>query len=557
VAPIGTAAPLFLTAPYHRSVVTDTHHLAGALLEQRYQVGELLAVGGMSRVYRGTDVRLDRTVAIKVMDSRLAADPSFRGRLEREARAMARLDHPGVVGVYDQGEHQVGSERLVYLVMEFIDGGTLRDVLLERSKLEPPEAFAVLEPVLTALAVAHRHGMAHRDVKPENVLISKSGAVKVADFGLVTAAANTAATAAGTIMGTVAYLSPEQVVGEGVGPPSDVYAAGVMLFELLTGVPPFSGEHAVSVAYQHINCDVPAPSTLLPWLPPELDGLVARATVRDSRERLPDAETMLSAMRGVRAALGLPTVPAPVPGSAPQPSKSRSGLSDYRTEDRPSPKSTRALTELAQPAPPIVFGHRQRKAVGWVGAVLVFGMLVAVLGWNLGGGSGTRIPVVVDMPQTTAQQAITEAGLTPVVTERHDDRVPAGIVIDSTPAGGSSVRDGSQVTLIVSTGHPRVPMIVPGTPVAAAEDAIRVADLTPAQDGAVHRYHPSAPAGSVIGTTPPAGSELTIGAPVTLVLSRGPEHHDHDDRPSNGIGASIADAITRQLERALGGGRGG
>ncbi|MBO0849372.1 MAG: serine/threonine protein kinase, partial [Pseudonocardia sp.] len=287
--------------------------LIGTLLEGRYRIDELLAVGGMSRVYRGADTRLDRPVAIKVMESRLACDPSFRGRFEREARAIARIDHPGVIGVFDQGEHGEPPEPLVFLVMELVNGGTLRDVLVERGALGIPEALAVLEPVLAALAAAHAHGLTHRDVKPENVLISGSGAVKVADFGLVTAVAQAKASTAGVILGTVAYLSPEQVTGSTVDARSDVYAAGVMLYEMLTGRPPYGGEHALSVAYQHVNQDVPAPSELVPGLPPDLDALVACATQRDRDARPRDAETLLHAVRGVRAALGIPRVAVPTP----------------------------------------------------------------------------------------------------------------------------------------------------------------------------------------------------------------------------------------------------
>jgi len=306
-------------------VVPTEPELTGVLLEERYRVGELLAIGGMSRVYRGTDLRLEREVAIKVMDSRLAADPSFRGRFEREARAIARIDHPGVVDVYDQGEHGEPPDPVVFLVMELIRGGTLRDVLGERGALSVPEALAVLEPVLSALAAAHAQGMTHRDVKPENVLISTAGAVKVADFGLVTAAAQAGASTAGMIMGTVAYLSPEQVTGRAVDARSDVYSAGVVLYELLTGVPPYDGEHALSVAYQHVNQDVPAPSTRVPGVPPDLDALVISATRRDPEARPPSAEVLLHAVRGVRASLGIPRVPVPVPGGPPAPRTAPSG----------------------------------------------------------------------------------------------------------------------------------------------------------------------------------------------------------------------------------------
>ncbi|MGH3586656.1 MAG: protein kinase domain-containing protein, partial [Pseudonocardia sp.] len=252
-----------------------------ALLDARYRVGPLLARGGMSAVYRGTDTRLDRPVAIKVMEPRLASDPAFRARFEREARLAARIDHPAVVDVHDQGEHASGAGLglggdgpLLFLVMELVEGGTLRDVLRERGALGVPAAFAVLDPVLAGLAEAHRLGMVHRDVKPENVLLSRTGEVKVADFGLVTAAAQAGASTAGMIMGTVAYLSPEQVATGDADARSDVYAAGIMFYELLTGAPPYTGDTAISVAYRHVNSDVPPPSQIAGDVPPELDALV-------------------------------------------------------------------------------------------------------------------------------------------------------------------------------------------------------------------------------------------------------------------------------------------
>ncbi|WP_246394087.1 protein kinase domain-containing protein, partial [Pseudonocardia pini] len=230
----------------------------------------------MSIVHRGLDTRLDRPVAIKIMDPRMAADPVFRGRFEREARSAARIDHPNVVDVHDQGRYG----DTLFLVMELVEGGTLREVLRRRGALGVPLAFAVLEPVLAGLAQAHALGMVHRDVKPENVLLGTDGTLKVADFGLVTAAAEAGVSHAGMILGTMAYLSPEQVATGQADPRSDVYAAGVLCYELLTGAPPYTGDNALSVAYRHVNDDVPAPSRIAGDVPPELDELVLRATSR-------------------------------------------------------------------------------------------------------------------------------------------------------------------------------------------------------------------------------------------------------------------------------------
>ncbi|OMQ13988.1 penicillin-binding protein, partial [Modestobacter sp. VKM Ac-2676] len=254
------------------TVVTDP--AVGLVLEGRYRLEERLARGGMSTVYAATDLRLHRTVAVKVMAEHLAHDPAFVDRFTREARATAMLSHVNVVSVSDQGADQ----GLVFLVMELVRGRTLRDLLQARGRLTVGEAFAVLEPVLAGLTAAHRAGIAHRDVKPENVLISTDGQVKVADFGLARAVAGTGQTShtGGVLIGTVAYLSPEQLERGRSDARSDVYAAGIMMYELLTGHPPYQGDTALAVAYQHVHHDVPAPSAEVPGVPWQVDELVTR-----------------------------------------------------------------------------------------------------------------------------------------------------------------------------------------------------------------------------------------------------------------------------------------
>lgn len=227
----------------------------GAVLDGRYRVEARIASGGMSTVYRALDLRLDRPVALKVMDSRYAGDRQFLTRFQREARAIARLKDPGLVAIYDQGEDPARP----YLVMEFVDGGTLRELLAERGPMPPHAMVAVLRPVLSGLGVAHRAGLVHRDVKPENVLIAEDGEVKLVDFGLVRAIAEAGITSTSVILGTAAYLSPEQVEGAPTGARSDVYAAGIMSFELLTGATPFTGDNALAVAHQRLDSDVPPP----------------------------------------------------------------------------------------------------------------------------------------------------------------------------------------------------------------------------------------------------------------------------------------------------------
>ena len=314
------------------------------LLDSRYRLGQVLARGGMSTVHRAIDTRLERPVAVKIMDPRLAADPAFRTRFEREARSAARINHPAVVDVHDQGTGEVGGEPVVFLVMELVEGGTLREVLAARGRLDLPSAVAVLRSVLAGLAEAHRRGLVHRDVKPENVLISRTGDVKVADFGLVTAVAQAGASHAGMIMGTVAYLSPEQVTSGSADARSDVYAAGVMLVELLTGAPPFSGDTPLSVAYRHVHDDVPPPSRSGIDVPAPVDDLVVRATRRDPAERPADAATFLAALDQAAARAGVPSVPPPLPPPRVDDAGGPSAVG-------PGPGGTRALSWPALPAP--------------------------------------------------------------------------------------------------------------------------------------------------------------------------------------------------------------
>jgi serine/threonine-protein kinase len=288
--------------------------LIGALLDGRYRVEALIATGGMSAVYRGLDVRLDRPIAIKVMESRYAGDGQFLTRFRLEARAVARLKDPGLVAVYDQGT----DGQHPFLVMELVEGGTLRELLRERGPMPPHAVAAVLGPVLGGLAVAHRNGLVHRDVKPENVLISDHGEVKIADFGLVRAVAEAGITSASVILGTAAYLSPEQVSSGNAGPRSDVYAAGILIYELLTGATPFGGDTALAVAYQRIDNDVRPPSTAIGGVPPQFDELVLRATARDPDQRYADAQDMGAELDAIIDELELPDFRVPAPRNSAQ-----------------------------------------------------------------------------------------------------------------------------------------------------------------------------------------------------------------------------------------------
>jgi serine/threonine protein kinase, bacterial len=288
--------------------------LVGIVLDGRYRVDTMIATGGMSAVYRGLDLRLDRPVALKIMDSRYAGDQQFLTRFQREARAVARLKDPGLVAVYDQGI----DGKHPFLVMELIEGGTLRELLRERGPMPPHAVAAVLGPVLGGLAVAHRAGLVHRDIKPENVLISDDGDVKIADFGLVRAVAEAKITSTSVILGTAAYLSPEQVATGDAGPRSDVYAVGILAYELLTGVTPFTGDSALAVAYQRMDNDVSPPGTVIAGVPSQFDEFVLAATARDPARRYADATDMGAELDAIVDELGLPDFQVPAPRNSAQ-----------------------------------------------------------------------------------------------------------------------------------------------------------------------------------------------------------------------------------------------
>ena len=386
--------------------------LDGALLDGRYRVEDKIATGGMSTVYRGLDVRLDRPVALKVMDGRYANDSQFLTRFQREARAVARLKDPGLVAVYDQGLDAAHP----FLVMELVEGGTLRELLGERGPMPPHAAAAVLRPVLGGLAVAHRAGLVHRDIKPENVLISDDGEVKLADFGLVRAIAEAAITSTSVILGTAAYLSPEQVSSGAADHRSDVYAVGILAYELITGATPFSGDNPLAVAYLRMDHDVPHPSSAISGVPPEFDEFVARATARNPDDRYADAGEMAEDLDAIAAELALPKFRVPAPKNSAQHAAAtayHSRLAEApTTAHRQAVKNpTRQLVrepEDWQPAPQAVLvddeydqaprqfagidindfawaRQRARRAVVfWVLAVLILTGLAAAGAWTLG-----------------------------------------------------------------------------------------------------------------------------------------------------------------------------
>ncbi|BBX22990.1 serine/threonine-protein kinase PknL [Mycolicibacter terrae] len=385
--------------------------LEGALLDGRYRVGARIATGGTSTVYRGLDERLDRPVALKVMDLRYAGDQQFLTRFQLEARAVARLKDPGLVAVYDQGFGTPHDPGQPFLVMELIEGGTLRELLNERGPMPPHAVAAVLRPVLGALGIAHRAGLVHRDVKPENILISDDGEVKVVDFGLVRAIAAAGITSTNVILGTAAYLSPEQVRDGNAGPASDVYGVGVLTYELLTGHTPFSGDSALTVAYQRLDHAVPSPGSAIDGVPREFDDLVARATALDPADRYADGFEMARAVDAIAERLELPAFRVPAPRNSAQhvsaprhrggghhPSPHRPTLHMAREpHDDTTETDTRyqlvtgqfAGIELSRFV--LERQHARRMVLIWLAVVFALTGLVAAVAWTLGNNVGALL----------------------------------------------------------------------------------------------------------------------------------------------------------------------
>lgn len=497
------------------------HPLIGSVIDGRYRIERFLARGGMATVYVATDLRLDRVVALKVMHPHLAHDQAFVTRFEREAKSAARLTHGHVVGVYDQGtdgEH-------VYLAMEYVPGRTLRDVLRDFGPLTPEQALVLLDPVLEALAAAHGAGFVHRDIKPENVLISDDGRVKVADFGLARAMQSSEQSLTqGVIIGTVAYLSPEQVErGEADGR-SDIYSAGILLFEMVTGHLPHAGESPISVAFQHVHNDVPAPSTLVATIPPEVDALVVTSTRRDPLLRYQSAADFLADVRRVRAML-----PPPRPFV-----DARDTLVVDLSEGPPPsalpPGSTTAPIaaplDRGAPVGPTGPGAGRRRSRGPLAAVIVILAVLATAfaAWWLAAGPGRTVPApdVIGQSVADATATLAAAGLTlEVAGEAYSETAPVGTIAITDPLPGDSVREGGTVQGSVSRGPERyeVPDVAGQDP-AQASSAITGTSL--AVGTTREEFDDEAPVGSVAGTDPKAGTVLKPGTPVDLLISKGP-----------------------------------
>jgi serine/threonine-protein kinase len=532
-----------------------TDPLVGRTLEGRYRIVGRIARGGMSTVYSAVDERLDRLVAVKVMSSALSADPAFSDRFTREARAAARLSHLNAVSVYDQGHDKSAAGHHVFLVMELVDGRTLRELIRERGKLSPAEAVSIMEPVLSALSAAHLAGLVHRDVKPENILLSHEGIVKVADFGLARAVESDAsATRTGLMMGTVAYCAPEQISRGRADQRSDVYSAGIVMFELLTGKPPYQGESAMSVAYQHVHSRVPAPSSRVKGIPTEIDELVVCATDRDPEGRPADAGAFLAELADVRTDLALPVVAVPPSPRtraratiAPPPARPRvadgsttdvfrrqvAGEHDTAIVHRNGPPQRPAVGP--PPPPPVVTPpgrrrqaspktRRRRRALIILLLVILVGLGAVYSGWWFAAGRYSHVPKVLGTTFNQASQDLRQAGykVARQPAPEFSESVPRDHVLSTKPGPNSRVQRGRTITVVLSAGPERFSLpkdVANKTPEQVrsqlASIPVKVAEAVVPEASETIR------AGRVTRISPAAGSPVKRGDEVKIYVSTG------------------------------------
>jgi serine/threonine-protein kinase len=477
------------------------------LLGERYELSEVLGRGGMAEVRLGRDVRLGRTVAVKTLRSDLALDSNFQARFRREAQSAASLSHPAIVSVYDTGEDYADGVPVPYIVMEYVDGQTLRELLNSGRKLLPERAMEIAAGTLSALEYSHQNGIVHRDIKPGNVMLTRAGTVKVMDFGIARAVSDTSSTMTSTaaVIGTAQYLSPEQAKGEKTDARSDLYSTGCLLYELLTGVPPFVGDSPVAVAYQHVRESPKPPSQVDAAVTPAMDAIVLKALAKNADNRYQSAAEMRDDVE--RALDGKPVLAPTVMFEAP-------------TEIRGGGGSPTARMPVAGGA-----DESRRK---WVGrAALLIGVIAVVLlgvfvsKAVFGGSSVNRVevPAVAGLKETDAENALKAANLDPVVSYQNSLDVTSGLVISQDPAARASVGKGTKVNLVISQGEAKsvVPEVV-GLPIDQAKTAVTNARLVV---GKITNMASDRPKGEVLSSDPAYNKQVKPGTTVNLTVSTG------------------------------------
>ena len=553
--------------PSHRedsSPVTGQRVLSG-----RYELGELIGRGGMADVFRGVDTRLGRTVAIKLLRPDLARDPQFQARFKREAQAVAALNHPSIVAVFDTGDHAVpgghdDTVRVPYIVMEYVAGKTIRD-LIRAKEVTIDQAIDFSLGVLSALDYSHKAGIVHRDIKPANVMFCPdSNSVKVMDFGIARAMADSSATMTQTqaVVGTAQYLSPEQARGETVDARSDLYSAGCLLYEMLTGRPPFIGDSPVSVAYQHVR-EIPEPaSSLNPDVSEALDSVLAKALQKNRADRFQDAAAFRRALRAARSGVPVAALPrsesptdpnntvAPTDQMPPTAAFSLTGaafLDDTAAGIPPAhlPDSNEPLTAtsgshvppdtgslpLSLPAEREPTGQQKSRRRTWMATLVIFTLLVLA-----GGGlwlynmvnqqpppvAKVDVPTVASLTESEALQKLYNAGLKPQLSRVQHETIPKGTAVGTVPSAGSSLERNSEITLKISEGPSviTIPADLPGRTEADARDVLRRTGLTGAPKTTLNNS-PNVAAGVVITTNPAPGQNVAVGSTVEIIVSTG------------------------------------
>jgi serine/threonine-protein kinase len=516
--------------------------LTGELIDGRYQLERLIAAGGMASIYVGIDTRLDRQVAVKIMHPHLANDEEFVNRFIREAKAAAALSHPNIVAIQDQGWNEGGSPA-VFIVMEYIDGFTLRELLHEGGPLSSEDLLRYMIPIVSALAEAHKRGIVHRDIKPENILISKDGRIKLADFGLARGEqlGATLTVESSVVLGSVSYLSPEQVQRGISDARSDIYSVGVVLFELLTGRKPYEGESPIQIAYKHVNERIPAPSTITSGIAPALDVLVLKATSPNPDQRQRDAAALLSEMRS--AAIEIDprkrqmTLELDIPV---QPSRSKQSTRRPKGEVRIGNtviERVRTLTSITTQTPalePTVTDAKKSETTAeirrrtskrvvrnrFIALSLTFALVLGGAWYELI-GSKISIPSIVGLSESDARKSIEPLGIkVAVVSKAFSEDVPAGMVITSNPGGGGHLSKGGTVGVIISKGPERinVPTLAGMTPDAAAT-ALTSAGLK--VGSTTQSYSSTITNGMVIDGDPIAGTAVKRNSLVNILVSKG------------------------------------
>jgi eukaryotic-like serine/threonine-protein kinase len=507
------------------------------LLGDRYELDGVVGRGGMAEVYRARDLRLDRIVAIKTLRTDLARDQTFQARFRREAQSSASLNNPSIVAVYDTGEDMSSGLPVPYIVMEFVDGRTVRDLLIEGHRLLPERTLEIVSGVLRALEYSHQAGIVHRDIKPGNVMVTRNGDIKVMDFGIARAMSDSQATMTQTaqVIGTAQYLSPEQARGERVDARSDLYSTGCLMYELLTGRPPFTGDSPVAIAYQHVRENPIPPSRLDPSLPPWADSIVLKAMAKSTSDRYQSAAEMQAdiqrAASGMQVAAAMPQTRLDYYGDYPQRTQQmgpQTAMGAAQTTVSPYNQQTGYQTGYQQP-----YGYGNggggdveqpggggRRWIGWLiaGVVVLAAIIVAVILMNGGSGSSVSVPLVNGESWTAAKAQIVAAGLNPVEVQQASSSQKAGDVISTNPDNGNSVAKGSTVTVNVSSGTAAItlPNVV-GNQGTTTQTQLQNAGFNVSL---VPDPNSTAPSGQIDKMTPAPGS-YPSGQQVTLYVSGG------------------------------------